>query len=81
MLRQHAGFTLSFTIMNTNLAEIEQCVELAGGGGTSTAVFRPLYPLGVTARHLELMPTFEEYSNERVSAPRRLRQESGIARG
>lgn len=62
VLREHARFTLAFTIMKTNLAEIGQCVELAARVGASTAVFRPLYPVGVAARHLELMPTFEEYS-------------------
>src|SRR5262249_33196268 len=29
VLRQHARFTLAFTIMKTNLHEIERCVELA----------------------------------------------------
>ncbi len=64
VLREHARFTLAFTIMKTNLAEIERCVELAAEVGAATAVFRPLYPVGVATRHLdELMPSFAEYSD------------------
>jgi hypothetical protein len=63
-LREHARFTLAFTIMKTNLHEIEQCIALAASVGASTAVFRPLYPVGVATRHLdELMPSFAEYSD------------------
>ena len=63
VLRRHARFTLAFTIMKTNLHEITRCVELAAEVGAATAVFRPLYPVGVATRHLaELMPSFAEYS-------------------
>jgi MoaA/NifB/PqqE/SkfB family radical SAM enzyme len=62
VLREHSRFTLAFTIMKTNLAEIEACARLAHEVGADTAVFRPLYPVGVASRHRELMPTFAEYS-------------------
>jgi mycofactocin biosynthetic radical S-adenosylmethionine protein MftC len=62
VLRAHARFTLAFTIMRTNLAEIEACARLAETVGADTAVFRPLYPVGTAQHHLELMPTFAEYS-------------------
>ena len=61
VLREHSRFTLAFTIMRTNLAEIEACAELAHRVGADTAVFRPLYPVGMATRHQELMPTFAEY--------------------
>ncbi len=39
-------------------------MELAAEVGAATAVFRPLYPVGVATRHLdELMPSFAEYSD------------------
>jgi MoaA/NifB/PqqE/SkfB family radical SAM enzyme len=62
VLRRHARFTLAFTIMRTNLAEIEECARLAHEVGADTAVFRPLYPVGVAAHHPELMPSFGEYN-------------------
>ncbi|MBC6460199.1 radical SAM protein [Actinomadura sp. HBU206391] len=62
MLREHARFTLAFTIMRTNLAEIQACAELAHTVGADTAVFRPLYPVGIATQHQELMPTFAEYN-------------------
>jgi mycofactocin biosynthetic radical S-adenosylmethionine protein MftC len=62
VLREHARFTLAFTIMRTNLGEIEACARLADAVGADTAVFRPLYPVGTARQHLELMPTFAEYS-------------------
>ncbi|MFB4315082.1 radical SAM/SPASM domain-containing protein [Actinomadura sp. 21ATH] len=62
VLREHSRFTLAFTIMRSNLAEIEDCARLAHEVGADTAVFRPLYPVGVAERHRELMPTFAEYS-------------------
>jgi MoaA/NifB/PqqE/SkfB family radical SAM enzyme len=63
ILRQYSRFTLAFTIMSTNVTEIEQCAELAEKVGAATAVFRPLYPVGIAQRHLDLMPTFEQYSD------------------
>jgi len=62
LLGKHARFTLAFTIMRSNLHEIEKCAELACQVGAHTAVFRPLYPVGVARHNLELMPTFEEYN-------------------
>jgi radical SAM protein with 4Fe4S-binding SPASM domain len=62
ILREHALFTLAFTITTVNAREVEECAALAERVGASTAVFRPLYPVGVAAQHLELMPTFDEYS-------------------
>lgn len=61
VLGKHARFTLAFTIMRTNLAEIGACAELAAEVGAQTAVFRPLYPVGTACHHMELMPTFAEY--------------------
>jgi radical SAM protein with 4Fe4S-binding SPASM domain len=63
ILRQYASFTLAFTIMRSNVHEIQACVDLAAQVGAETAVFRPLYPVGVARSHLELMPTFEEYTD------------------
>lgn len=63
VLRRHTTFTLAFTIMSHNAAEVEDCVRLAERVGASTAVFRPMYPVGVGERHLELMPTFDQYSD------------------
>jgi radical SAM protein with 4Fe4S-binding SPASM domain len=62
LLGRHARFTLAFTIMKTNLHEIERCAGLAYQVGAHTAVFRPLYPVGEARNNLQLMPTFEEYS-------------------
>ncbi|MEU5031852.1 radical SAM protein [Streptomyces milbemycinicus] len=62
VLRKHARFTLAFTIMRTNLDEIDACAELAHEVGADTAVFRPLYPVGVAERNQELMPSFADYT-------------------
>jgi mycofactocin biosynthetic radical S-adenosylmethionine protein MftC len=61
LLARHARFTLAFTIMRSNLDEIRACAELAERVGASTAVFRPLYPVGVARDHPELMPDFTDY--------------------
>ena len=63
LLSKHSRFTLAFTIMRSNLSEIEQCAELARRVGAHTAVFRPLYPVGTAAQNLDLMPTFSEYND------------------
>jgi radical SAM protein with 4Fe4S-binding SPASM domain len=63
LLRKHARFTLAFTIMQTNAHLVKQCAELAYEVGAHTAVFRPLYPVGTALHHLELMPSFEQYTN------------------
>jgi len=62
LLAKYTQFTLAFTIMRTNADEVRACAELAERVGASTAVFRPLYPVGTAAQHLdELMPTFAQY--------------------
>lgn len=63
ILRKHCRFTLAFTIMSTNLHEVQACAKLAEEVGAGTAVFRPLYPVGVARHHLDLMPTFQQYSD------------------
>jgi MoaA/NifB/PqqE/SkfB family radical SAM enzyme len=63
ILRKHCRFTLAFTIMSTNLHEVQACAKLAEASGAGTAVFRPLYPVGVARNHLDLMPTFQQYSD------------------
>jgi radical SAM protein with 4Fe4S-binding SPASM domain len=62
ILRKHAPFTLAFTILSTNAHLVTQCAELAYRVGAQTAVFRPLYPVGVARQHLELMPSFSQYT-------------------
>jgi radical SAM protein with 4Fe4S-binding SPASM domain len=62
VLARHARFTLAFTITRQNLPELRACAELAARVGAHTAVFRPLYPVGVAREHLDLMPTFAEYT-------------------
>lgn len=62
ILGEHTRFTLAFTIMKTNIEEIEACAELAYQVGAEAAVFRPLYPVGIAGSNLELMPTFAEYN-------------------
>lgn len=63
ILRKHCRFTLAFTIMSTNVHEVQACAKLAEDVGAGTAVFRPLYPVGVARHHLGLMPTFQQYSD------------------
>ncbi len=61
LLRRHARFTLAFTVTRANAGEALRCAELAAEVGASTAVFRPLYPVGVARAHMELMPTWSQY--------------------
>jgi radical SAM protein with 4Fe4S-binding SPASM domain len=61
LLGRHARFTLAFTLTQRNLHEVDECVALAKAVGAHTAVFRPLYPVGVAVHHAELMPTFDGY--------------------
>ncbi len=63
ILRRHARFTLAFTITRDSAEEVEACAELARRVGAHTAVFRPLYPVGVARRHPELMPSYEQYAD------------------
>jgi [mycofactocin precursor peptide]-tyrosine decarboxylase / 3-amino-5-[(4-hydroxyphenyl)methyl]-4,4-dimethylpyrrolidin-2-one synthase len=69
VLRRHARFTLAFTVMRTNVDEIEACARLAHDVGADTAVFRPLYPVGVAQHHLELMPSFAETTRRSTRLP------------
>jgi MoaA/NifB/PqqE/SkfB family radical SAM enzyme len=62
LLRRYARFTLAFTILNTNAHLVRQCAELAYEVGAHTAVFRPLYPAGTALNHLDLMPSFTQYT-------------------
>ncbi len=62
LLRRHARFTLAFTLMRTNVSLARECAELAHRVGAHTAVFRPMYPAGTGLKHLDLMPTFGEYT-------------------
>ncbi len=59
---RHLRFTMAFTITSRSAGEVLPCAELARELGAHTAVFRPLYPVGVARSHPELMPTFEQYS-------------------
>jgi radical SAM protein with 4Fe4S-binding SPASM domain len=62
LLREHARFTLAFTIMKENAREAAAFARLARNVGADTAVFRPLYPVGTARSHLDsLMPDFEAY--------------------
>ncbi len=63
LLAEHARFTLAFTITSHNHREVEACAELARELGAHTAVFRPLYPVGVAAGQPELMPSFSQYTD------------------
>lgn len=63
ILGNHARFTIAFTIMSTNAGEVEACATLAREVGAHAAVFRPLYPVGIAARHPELMPTYAQYAS------------------
>jgi radical SAM protein with 4Fe4S-binding SPASM domain len=63
ILAKHTRFTLAFTVMRTNAHEVKACAELAYRVGAATAVFRPLYPVGVAKENLgELMPSFAQYN-------------------
>jgi radical SAM protein with 4Fe4S-binding SPASM domain len=62
LLRRHARFTLAFTILAGNAHRVKECAALACEVGAHTAVFRPLYPAGAALHHLELMPSFAQYS-------------------
>jgi len=62
ILGRHTRFTIAFTIMSTNSHEVAACAALARDVGAHAAVFRPLYPVGIAARHPELMPTYDQYA-------------------
>lgn len=80
ILSRHARFTLAFTIMSTNAAEVRACATLAREVGAHTAVFRPMYPVGVGSRHMDLMPTAGEYNNALIAlASEQSRSEYDVA--
>ena len=70
LLGRYARFTLAFTLMRHNLHEIEACARLAHEVGAHTAVFRPLYPVGIARDHLQLMPTYDQYADALVRLQR-----------
>ena len=55
-------FTLAFTITKPSAGEAEACATLARELGAHTAVFRPLYPVGVARQHPELVPSYDDYA-------------------
>ena len=59
---RHMLFTLAFTITSASAGEVEACAQLARELGAHTAVFRPLYPVGVARAHRDLEPTFAQYT-------------------
>ncbi len=62
VLGRHARFTLAFTVMRHNAREVEGCARLAAEVGAHTAVFRPLYPVGVARENPALMPSYDDYA-------------------
>jgi radical SAM protein with 4Fe4S-binding SPASM domain len=58
----HMRFTLAFTVTSLSAPEVGACARLARELGAHTAVFRPLYPVGVALGHPELAPTFQAYT-------------------
>ena len=77
VLSKHTRFTLAFTIMRTNLHEIRQCADLAYKVGAHTAVFRPLYPVGIARQHLDLMPSYADY-NRALNELENLQMDNGF---
>lgn len=63
MLRDHARFTLAFTVMRHNAHEAKQFAELCAQVGAQTAVFRPLYPVGTAEQSRHLWPTLSDYES------------------
>lgn len=62
LLREHCRFSLAFTLTSRNAHEVEDCVRLAQEVGATTAVFRPLYPVGAALNRPDLMPTYAQYA-------------------
>lgn len=60
---RHMRFTLAFTITKRSAPEVVACAKLAAELGAHSAVFRPLYPVGIARAHPELMPSFGEYTD------------------
>lgn len=61
LLREHARFSLAFTLTADNLHQAADCARLARDVGADSAVFRPLYPAGAARHRPELMPDFSGY--------------------
>lgn len=78
ILRRHTDFALSFTLTRETVGEVEACARLAREVGASTAVFRPLYPVGSARSHPELMPTYEGYVNALERLERCLESDAAV---
>ena len=61
MLREHARFSIAFTVMRHNASEAAALAELAAAAGAHTAVLRPLYPVGSAEASPDLWPSFADY--------------------
>jgi radical SAM protein with 4Fe4S-binding SPASM domain len=61
-LGRYMRFTLAFTITKRSAPEVVACAKLARELGAHSAVFRPLYPVGVARAHPELMPSYDDYT-------------------
>lgn len=61
LLREHARFSLAFTVMKHNAHETKAFAEFAARAGAHTAVFRPLYPVGTAETNENLWPSFDDY--------------------
>jgi MoaA/NifB/PqqE/SkfB family radical SAM enzyme len=85
LLREHARFTLAFTVTADNHGEVEACAALAQRVGAASAVFRPLYPVGAAAARPVLMPSFDQYTSALIrlsaDAPVQTRAPSGCGAG
>ena len=62
LLREHCEFSLAFTVTAQSADEVEACAALARRVGATTAVFRPLYPVGRAASRPDLTPSLEAYT-------------------
>lgn len=61
VLRGRVRFSLAMTVTSTNAHEGRAFGALARSVGASAAVLRPLYPTGLAARRLDLVPSFAQY--------------------
>ncbi|MFO0557204.1 MAG: radical SAM protein [Polyangiales bacterium] len=60
-LRGRVPFSLAMTVTSTNAHEAKAFGALARSLGASAAVLRPLYPTGLAAQRLDLVPSFSQY--------------------
>lgn len=61
LLRGRVPFSLAMTVTSTNAHEARAFGALARSVGASGAVLRPLYPTGLAATRLDLVPSFAQY--------------------